>query len=351
MGDEGVEDRGPGGNDFPSGYVASECEACGKRFKLRKWREGIKCPKCKDGKLAPLLADGGAVDYCVADRSEGYARADIRFAQWAKWAELITPRQYDQAFAAQNRIVKKKENPPPIHEFMVEEGWISEKQALGLLEFMCRERPDEDDRQFARAVVEAGEAGSGEVEKVSKLQEKIAQKANETPPLCQLMFEKRILSESAVVSLLRMLRKKGQGPLYSVAESTGKPPRIKTRKHGTRKAARENIQTIKRVAFVAILFLLAAGVWYWQGRETPYMFIALCESCGETNRMAWESSFPLECPDCGEAAAYNARVCEEGHVFPGRPYHSISCPECGSTTTRSPEEEDLQTLEEGNAEP
>ncbi len=331
------------GNMQPDGgrhsYVAAECEGCGRRFKLRRWRKGIQCPKCRKADIAPLPADGGAVDYCIADRSSGHAQADIRFAQWTKWAGLITPRQYDQAFVNQNR--RLKENPQPIHKIMIEEGWITEKQAIRLLEYLCNQRPDADDRWFADAVIDSGLAGKEEVEKALQLQRKIAKKANETPPLCQIMLEKHVLGESKVVSLLRKLQNKGQGPLSTICEITGKTPRIKKRKRAVQGTAGGRY-VLKQVVVIASLFLLAAGVWYWQGREAPYRFIAVCDSCGETNRLKWEPNFPLECPTCRVEAAYPARICEKEHLFPAsNPYHHQPCPVCGSSNVRVPKEEDL----------
>ena len=100
--------------------VAVRCEACGQRFRARAWRAGIACPQCHSGQVHPLVAPGGAVDYCVADRTQGYAPADVRFAQWAKWSGLITPHQYEVAFIRQNRLIQQSEEPPPVHEILVD---------------------------------------------------------------------------------------------------------------------------------------------------------------------------------------------------------------------------------------
>ncbi len=140
------EDAGPSGavNDeagVQGGPVASECDGCMRRFKLNRWREGLRCPECGSGRLSPLVAEGGAVDYCVADRRQGYAQQDIRFAQWLKWSGMISQRQYDAAFSRQFHRIREGEPPPPIHRVMVEQGLIKEEKALRVLEFMGRQRP------------------------------------------------------------------------------------------------------------------------------------------------------------------------------------------------------------------
>ncbi len=339
-GDTGPADQGADDSGARNGYVAAECENCSRRFKLRGWREGVKCPECDGGKLAPVVADGGAVDYCIADRSRGYAQPDIRFAQWAKWAELISPRQYELAFIKQQRYLQAKKQPPPIHRIMVEEGWLTEKQAAGLLEFMCKKRPDRDDERFAGAVLKAGLAEEGDVRKARKLQEKISRKANETPALCQVMLEKHILNETRTVSVLRKLQDMGMGSLTSVSEVLKGPARAGEKGAGLKKALAENTHILKQASIIMALFLVAAVVWWWQVYESPDRFLAVCDACGQVNELVWSPHSPHECPECGEQSAFPARICKEGHIFPARnPYHPVPCPECGTIEVRALEKE------------
>ncbi len=340
-GDTGPADQGADDSGVRSGYVAAECENCSRRFRLRGWREGVKCPGCEGGRLAPLVADGGAVDYCIADRSRGYAQPDIRFAQWAKWAELISPRQYELAFIKQQRYLQTEEQPPPIHRVMVEEGWLTEKQAIGLLEFMCKKRPDRDDERFAGAVLRADLAEEEDVRKARKLQEKISGKANETPALCQVMLEKRILSETRTESVLRRLQDMGMGSLASVSEVLKGPARTGGKGAGLQKTLAENSHILKYGAIVAVLFLVAAVVWRWQVYESPDRFLTVCDSCEQVSELVWSPHVPLECPECRERSAFPARICSQGHIFASRnPYHTAPCPECGTTEVRALEKED-----------
>ena len=326
-------------------YVAAECSACSRRFKLRGWREGIKCPKCDGGDLMPTVAEGGAVDYFIADRSKGYARPDIRFAQWAKWSELITPHQYEMAFRRQNKGLQNGEPPRPIHSIMLEEGWLTQKQATALLEFMCRTRPDQDDSSFAEAALQTGIAGAEDVEKAGQLQDQIADKASETPALCQIMLEKQIINESQLLPLLKNLRRKGLGPLARLDETLKKPAGAIPSGEGLKQGIARNKQLIKQGAVIFVLLLAAFGIWRWQTRVPGYRFPAICEECGETSVLAWPepARFPVRCPACRRESAYWRYRCDNGHDFPHDPFSARDprCPVCDSEDVKALKLEDL----------
>jgi len=318
-------------------FVASKCSNCGAKFKLRSWRKGFQCPECKQGELAPITIQGGAVDYYLANRSSGYAKADIRFAQWAKWCELITPRQYDVAFIKQNKQITPESEPEPIHKIMIEEGWISEKQAINILEFLSRKRPDQDDEDFAVAIINSQAANEKDLEKATKIQREIAEKANEVPPLAQVMLEKRIINEKVMVSLLKKLHSLGKGPLKTAIEAVKGEKTKKTRKkQGVKKLAKKNSPLLKQLSLIALLFVVALGVWAWQNHQPPEKFVGICDKCDEVNILSWSPDLPLRCPDCRQTAVYPARLCrQDDTIFPTKnPYIPSSCPECGSTDVK-----------------
>ncbi len=341
--DNGRREESPDSSGAGSVNVAAECGNCQRRFKLRGWREGLKCPQCDGGELSPLYAEGGAIDYCITDRSKGYAQPDIRFAQWAKWAELITPRQYEIAFRKQQSLIQQNNPPQPIHRIMVDEGWMTEEQAVNLLEFMCRKRPGQDDRAFADAVIRSGLAGEDEVARAAELQKKIAEKANETPALCQVMLEKHIISESQAVPLLKKLQENGQGPLATVAEALAGPAAGPGLRGGLKETIAGNRQAVKQVALIIALFLVALAIWRWRTHERAYAFPAICAECGETSMVKWQTDFPVRCPECGQRAAYWKYVCTEGHEFPGDPFNPPrECPICGTEDIRALKPEDMR---------
>ena len=53
------------------------CETCRSIFRNVKWEEGARCPRCRSPKFLPLPIDSDAVEYTLADRSQGYALEDI----------------------------------------------------------------------------------------------------------------------------------------------------------------------------------------------------------------------------------------------------------------------------------
>lgn len=321
--------------------VAAECEACGRRFRARKWKEGMQCPKCDSGHVHPLVAPGGAVDYCVADRGNGYASADVRFAQWAKWTELITPNQYERAFVKQNRQIQAGRKPDPIHEIMVEEDWIAREQAIGLLEFMSLPRPDEHDGRFIRYLEHTTDADMEKVEKIRKLQMKAASRYHEVPPLCQLLMERRVLSEAQMLGILKRQEKNGEG-LLAVARKMAGERKSTERARNLRKKVSLKNPTTRNVVIVLALLLLGLAAWHWQTGSGKTVMVK-CRKCGATGKAAWTKSFPVTCPEKNHKAAYYAMICEEGHVFTvDNPYNPhITCPRCGTTNVRPLREEDL----------
>ncbi|MFP4027476.1 MAG: hypothetical protein ACLFWL_06780 [Candidatus Brocadiia bacterium] len=324
--------------------VAVRCEECGSLFRATKWREGLECPKCSSGHVKPEVAPGGAVDYYVADRSEGYAPADIRYSQWAKWSGLITPHQYEIGFIKQNRMIQHGEDPTPIHEIFINEGWITKEQAIRLLEFMCIPRPNEEDGRFIQILRETAEVDQERVEKIHKAQSKAAMKYHEVPPLCQLLVEKRVLGESEMLRILNQIKQRGRGALKIVEELVIKPTK-KTRGEKLLKSISYRNPRARNIYIVAVLFLAAMGIWRWQTAENvPKMYVK-CKHCGKINKVKWAKELPVRCPNCGNKRAFYAMIGEDGHVFTVKnPYIPHVNPKTGSPDVRALSEEDVKKI-------
>lgn len=321
--------------------VAAECGSCGARFRARQWREGMQCPKCQSGQVSPLVAPGGAVDYCVADRSDGYAPADVRLAQWAKWTGLITPNQYERAFILQNRQIQEGLSPDPIHQIMVEEGWIAPEQANGLLEFMSRPRPNEADGEFVRILRRTTEVDMEKVKKLQQLQAKAATRRHEVPPLCQLLMEHRVISEAQLLGILKRQANGGGGPLSRAREMAGEARSARRVKKLRKVLSLSNPRT-RQVLIVAALLLLGLAAWRWQAAGGEKIYVK-CHTCGEVSRVPWSRSFPVRCPR-GHKDAYYAWTCEKGHIFTveNPSQHRVTCPKCGTAKVRPVREKDVQ---------
>ncbi len=340
MGDAPMaEDKATGGGEPQDAQApphedvtAVLCEGCGHRFRAKSWREGMVCPKCRSGNVQPVAAPGGAVDYYVTDRSRGFAHADIRFAQWAKWLELITPAQYEKTLLKQNRLVGNHEPVPPIHEIMVSDGLITGGQATGLLEFMTLPRPDEDDAEFLELLTRMADAPEGKVNEVKALQRKAAGQYHEVPPVCQLLVERRVISEAQLQAMLKFQRREQTGCPKTALDA------ISRRTAGARVNGRELLKRIplsgRRIRYgatigagVLVLALLVWGVLNAVLRDEIYV---KCTRCGVVSEVELADAFPVRCPTCGGDNAGPAFMCSSGHVVAGRfGAPPARCPICG----------------------
>ena len=332
-------------------FVALHCEDCGGRFRARSWREGIACPKCHSGQVRPLVAPGGAVDYCVADRSKGYAPADVRFAQWAKWCGLITPYQYEVAFIKQNRQIQEGLDPLPVHQVLIRDGALTERQAVRLLEFLSRPRPDEDDGRFVQTLLATGSVDAEKVRQTQALQLKAAAKYHELPPLGQLLMERHVITEAQMLAVFKLQQQSGYGAL-KVALDMAVGPAAQKRLPALREALSLRDPHTRKVALVAGLFLLGIGLWWRQAvASAPTMYVK-CSRCNEISKVRAAKTFPVECPKCERKRAFFVKLCPNCRKqYPDRPamymftvnnpYLPEPCPRCHSTSTRAVRAEDL----------
>lgn len=322
--------------------VAAECQSCGHRFRLNQWGENVQCPECRANRVQPLVAPGGAVDYLTADRSEGYAPADVRFAQWAKWTGLITPNQHEIAFVKQNRQIQRGSDPDPIHEIMVNENWIAREQAEGLLEFMAFHRPCEDDEEFAELIKNRTDADEEKVDRTRKLQAGIASSRNEVPPLCQLLMEKRVITEAQMLGALKHLQKQGRGPLEKARRMAGERKSTRRVQAVKKKISLKN-PVIRNILIVLLLLLLGVGAWQIHASRGPKAAVK-CRECDEVSWVSWSQSYPVKCPSCGSKSAYYAMKCKNEHIFTiSNPYQRRKkCPVCDTTRVRPLKEGDLE---------
>ena len=323
--------------------VAVHCENCGRRFRARKWREGIVCPQCRSGQVKPLVAPGGAVDYYVADRSKGYTPADIRFAQWAKWCELITPRQFELSLIKLNRQLQEGKPPRPVHEIMMEQGFLGEREAVSLLEFLSLPRPDEQDQAFAEALQASVEVDRAGIARTQQLQRRAARQCHEVPPLCQLLVDCRVLSEAQMLAVLKLQERSGQGALATVRKmiekALGREPARKVLKELSFRTP-----AVRAAVIMVALLVLGIGLWAWNASYGGTRMYVKCHRCGEVSQVRWSATFPVTCRRCGKLAARYAVVCRKcSSIFVREsPYSHEPCPDCGCPHARSVTPEDLR---------
>ena len=312
--------------------IAVHCENCRRRFRAKQWRDGMSCPKCRSGRVKPVVPPGGAVDYFVADRSKGYTPADIRFAQWAKWCEIITPSQYEKALLKQNRLVQDENPLKPIHEIMIEEGFLKEHEAVSLLEFMARPRPDADDEAFLQQMQQMADVDQAKVEEVKALQAKAAETCHEVPPICQLLVERRAISEGQMLAMLRFQQRRREGCLYAALEIAARHGGGKPGSGGAIPQISLKDPRVRYAGIVAGLLVLGLVIWLVGAHLSKEYMIVKCANCNSLSRVEFSTAFPVKCPICLAQKAHLAYRCEKGHIFVRKGQADQSpCPVCGTS--------------------
>lgn len=305
---------------------ACACRVCGTRFLFTETGEGLVCPACGADSVDRLAAPGGALDYVVADRTHGTTTEDVWFAQWAKWANFVTPHQYDVALHRQNSEAQDEGMGRPIHEVMESMGMLDPLRSEGLMRFLAVPRPDEFDADFVERLLKQEGVNTRAVKRVQALQKQMAAERTCVPPIGQLLLAKGVIDEVQLVDILRKQAQEDTGSL-SIA--------MKIR--GRRESPADELQKIRpvaqRVGLGLLIAIIVLGGAYMLFREKPVMVGTWCSECGYTIWQERAPSYPTECPICHSEppSVYLGYRCPEGHVF-GRLHNQdpTPCPICGS---------------------
>jgi hypothetical protein len=307
--------------------------------------EGLKCPHCHSTALREVPVLGGAIDYICADRRHGTTAADVMLGEWARWCGYVTANQYNAAVHRQNSEMQASGAARPIHEVMIALGFIDESRIAGLLRFLCRKRPDEEDGDFLARLAVRGGVDAGQVKEVAALQRKMAARRNEVPPIGQLLVQRHVLTEAQMLDIMREQMAGGGGALQTCLAMS--QPRPRENPAGRLVArARGSAQLVRGVAVAIVLTLLAGAIWAWQIREKPVQVVGRCAHCESLVKVRWSATqWPAKCPRCGRQTVYYAVMCPNGHLFTRAfPFTNECCPECGADRGRPLTEEDYLEL-------
>lgn len=308
------------------------CDRCDATYRRLNWSQGMKCPKCKSPDFYPVTVIGGAIDYTLADRSQGYAIEDIRFAQLAKWAGIITPSQYTQALKRQRQLAGPSQKAPHIAQVMTNERFMESAEIAAVFAAMCTPRPGPDDEAFADLALQNRCATQEQVQECRLIQTQIAKGRNEVPPLGQIMFEKRYLNEAQVQALYQKMAGRELGVVHQIREAYEDSRELSAFE---RIAGTSDEPERRRMFYtICILSLLVVAVWsHWifGGGGEKMWFKCGNADCGKLYKARRVEEFPATCRFCKKKEARYAQKCINcGEVFGtdgwwGRPV----CPHCG----------------------
>ena len=317
----------------PAPQPVFRCRLCRRSFQAEV-ASGLACPACGGDTIEKVHVPAGAFEYILADRSQGTTALDVMFAQWAKWCQCITPHQYDVAVHRQNSELQEAGVARPIHEIMLQQGFINDETADGLLRFLSFPRPDDFDRDFvARLLSEDEHVDEARVKEVGAVQQRMAAGRAMVPPLSQLLLSRGVITEVQLLDILREQTREGAGPLRLAAAMAGSV------KRGSGPATVKGMLTgraARKVVMVAVLFAIAATLLTSYFYEPPARIWGYCRQCHAIVKVeapAPGETWPLKCPVCGYRDLYVAVKSLNGPVF-GR-QHAMSrepCPVTGSLT-------------------
>jgi len=313
------------------------CDDCSSIFRNIEWCEGTRCPRCRSPRFLPLPIVGDAVDYVLADRTQGYALEDIRFAKIAQWSGLISTQQYHEAFSRQNEYISANAAAPPIGEIMRSARFLKKVEISAVLHYRCLERPDKDDAEFAKLAVQSGFLDQEKLAPCLEAQFQTKRLGHDVPPLPCLLYEKRLLQENQVLALLQKQAERNSGMAPAVRnyiqEHTSKPvEQLLGAKGSPQRRLRVTI-----LGVLAVLVLAMAWRQFVHGPATMVRTQCINPGCGNIGAKPMNSEWPVRCEACTNhpRTVFPVSICERcGREFPNDKPRTPAprCPRCGSTS-------------------
>lgn len=324
------------------------CEDCGAEFRNRPWVPGTPCPECHSPRFEPVLESATRSDYETADRSSGFAQEDIRFGRLAKWAELISPKQYQRALFRQSRLLQQPGGGPTLADYLLKEKILNRRQVNAVLKARTVEPGNSDDVEFGLLATRAKLAGEEQVKECRRIQNRTVRSGGDAAPLPLLMLEQRYITEPQVLALVKRQAEHGKGVLAAVRRGIHGE---RSRREGARAFSEMVALQPVRYSLIALLLLLAAIVFYRSViSPDPTWATVKCAECGAEGGAPADSDWPIECPACKHKSMYPMALCNKcGATFILRDAmgYGASCPKCGSSDYRMVTNEfDLEEAQE-----
>jgi hypothetical protein len=316
-------------------YVAVKCLSCDRQFRVRKWSEGMSCPECRATDVQPLPVPGGAVDYLLADRSQGTTRADVAFGEWARWCGFITANQYNTAVHRQTSQIQDGGSSAPIHEILIGMKALDEERAVGLLRFMTVRRPNADDEDLMSRLLATGKVDPQKVAACRTEQAALAKERNEVPFIGQLLLRRRVVDEETLVRILHEEDHERHGALHMARMMSTPPPKDTPLAKLARRTAKSP-RLVRNAVVLAVLTAVVVAVWAYNLSETEQVTYGQCETCGFQQEVTWSATdWPATCSRCRKKTVMLLVKCPNGHIYTRlSPFSRSQCPVCKSGQAR-----------------
>ncbi len=305
------------------------CRICDDMWREHSAAKPEACPSCGAKRIATVPVVGGAVEYALADRSDGYAIEDIRFGKIAVWGELISPNQYTETLNSQRQIGRNSARVPSMGDLLVRERAITRKQFAAVLRMRTQGWQDDAEQDFGELVVSRNLLSRERLIELKRAQIAIAEKGETPPPLSLLAFEKRLLSEKETVILLQAQARNGKGLLAALRAEIGEVASPTTLILGRKGSRERKLRLGIAVALVPIMLILIAG-----RIAADRVYVATqCNACRDIRSARLDSKWPMECRKCEGQQVYPLYICRRcADKFtvqkPGS--RGLECPHCKS---------------------
>ena len=273
-----------------------------------------------------------AVDYAMADRSQGYAIEDIRFAKAAQWAGLITSSQYQEAFNRQNAYVDSGQAPPPIGDVLHKMRALTRAGEAAILHYRSLERPNQEDDDLLRLAVQNEFLDKAKAEEVRKLQKELVQEGLDSPPLACLLYEKRYLHENQILALLQKQAGGQAGLIYRVQTDVEENTETTSERFLGAKGTPQ--RKFWLFALVGLLVLVALMATRKAVTAPPKYINTFCVNCETRGGLPFNTDWPAKCKDCATRtpSVYPLAICKRcGHSMVVKDKKlPKACPDCGA---------------------
>lgn len=321
----------PNTDTVPLASKVVRCDTCGSTFRNVVWKSGARCPRCRSPKYMPVPVVGLAIDYALADRSQGYAIEDIRFAKIAQWAGFLTPVQYQEAFNRQNDFVSAKGAVPPIGDILRDMRALTKVQHDFVIEYRRRERPNKEEKEFARMALQGKFATGDQIEACLRTQISDKEMGHDPAPLACVLYEKRFMQENQIQALIQKQSENESGLMREAAEYVEENTVTPIERVLGIKGSSDRKMRLAAVGVLVLVGLVLLGRGVVAARAVP--IATICVNCDVRGAMPHNTPWPAECPECRAKppTVYPLAICERCGE-----YHTLldgalpaACQKCG----------------------